>query len=93
LHNSLAQQLDIHGLVLLDLRSNAALPKGRFAVDSTTLNLLTRDGVVTVLVIPALEADHYAELHTKVCDVETADELREVVKAACDRWGRTVHFG
>jgi len=62
-------------------------------VDSTTLNLLTRDGAVTVLISPALEADHYAELHEAVRDAETAEEMREVVKAVCDRLGREVHFG
>ena len=62
-------------------------------MDSTTLNLLTRDGMVTVLIVPALEAEHYGELHTAVCDAETAQELRAAVKSACDRWGREVHFG
>jgi hypothetical protein len=62
-------------------------------MDSTTLNLLTRDGVLTVLIVPGLEADHYSELHKAVCEAETPDELRAAVKAACDRWGREVHFG
>jgi len=61
-------------------------------VDSTTLNLLTPDGVLTVLIVPALDTDHYAELHAAVCDAETADDLRSVVTTACERWDRSVHF-
>ena len=62
-------------------------------MDSTPLMLLTRDGVVTVLVAPAMEPDHYCELHEAVSEVDTAEELRLAIKAVCDRWGRTVHFG
>jgi hypothetical protein len=62
-------------------------------MDSTTLDLLTREGVLTVLITPALDDDHYAQLHDAVCDSDTADELRVRVRAACDGWGRTVHFG
>lgn len=61
---------------------------------STTLNLLTRDGVVTVLIVPELNADHYSELYDIACHAsETAEELRVAVKAACARWGLTVSFG
>ena len=49
--------------------------------------------MVTVLIVPQLEIDHYAELHAAVSDAETADDLREAVKAACDRCGREVYFG
>lgn len=59
----------------------------------TTLNLLTRDGAVAVLIVPALDAEHYAELHEIVRHADTADELRAAVPAACDRWDRVVHFG
>jgi hypothetical protein len=62
-------------------------------MDSTTLNLLTRDGIVTVLIMPSLEADDYSELYEIVCDAETADELRASVNRACQGWGRTVNFG
>jgi len=62
-------------------------------MDSTTLNLLTRDGVVTVLIVPSLDSDHYSELYEIVCGVESGDELRAGVRAACDKWGRTVNFG
>jgi hypothetical protein len=61
-------------------------------MDSTTLNLLTRDGVVTVRIVPALESDHYAKLHDAVRDAETAGELRAAVKRLCDEWNRTVSF-
>jgi hypothetical protein len=60
--------------------------------DPTTLNLLTRDGVVTVTIKPPLDSDHYPELHDIVCDAETADELRDGVRMACNRWGREVQF-
>ena len=62
-------------------------------MDSTTLNLLTPDGVLTVLIVPELSTDHYAELHKLVCEIEAADELRAVVRTACERWDRSVHFG
>jgi len=62
-------------------------------MDSTSLSLLTPDGVVTVFISPALDSVHYGELHNAVCEVNTADELRIAVKAVCDRWGRSVQFG
>ena len=62
-------------------------------MDSTTLNLLTRDGIVTVLIVPSLDSDCYSELYDIVCGAETADELRRLVKAACEIWDRTVSFG
>jgi hypothetical protein len=62
-------------------------------MDSTTLNLLTRDGVVTVLIVPSLNSDHYAELYEIVRSIETAAQLRTAVMAACKKSGRTVSFG
>ena len=62
-------------------------------MDSTTLNLLTRDGIVTVLIVPSLGTDHYFELYDIVCGADTADELRRLVQAACQKWERAVNFG
>ena len=45
----------------------------------TTLNLLTRSGVVFVAFKPALSADQYATL-LKICQVaETAEELQNTI--------------
>jgi hypothetical protein len=63
------------------------------SITHTTLNLLTRDGMVAVYIVPGLEPDQYSNLHELVLQAETADDLRAVVKAACDRWGREVQFG
>ena len=62
-------------------------------MESTTLNLHTRDGMVAVLIAPPVDADHYGELYDAICHAATADELRANVKAACLRWDREVHFG
>ena len=62
-------------------------------MDSTTLNLLTRDGIVTVLIVPAIDPDQYGELHDIVHAAETADDLKKSIQEACARWGQTVHFG
>jgi hypothetical protein len=50
--------------------------------------------MVTVLIAPTLDADHYSELYEIACKSdESADELKTAVRIACNRWGRTVHFG
>jgi hypothetical protein len=58
----------------------------------TRLNLLTRDGAVTVEFAPELEPPHYNELFTLASDFETEFDLRSVVAEAANRWGRTVQF-
>jgi hypothetical protein len=63
------------------------------SITCTTLNLLTRDGMVAVFIVPGLEARQYSELHEAVLGAETADELRTAIQAACDRWGHEVSFG
>lgn len=60
--------------------------------DATRLNLLTRDGAVTVEFTPELEQAHYAELFSLASDFETELDLRSLVEAAAKRWGRTVAF-
>jgi len=62
-------------------------------MESTTLNLLTRDGIVTVFIVPALASDDYAAFYDIVRSAETPDELREKLKAASEQWNRTVSFG
>jgi len=63
------------------------------SITHTTLNLLTSEGTVSVFIVPGLEPDQYTELHEFVLQAESADDLRAIVKIACDRWGREVHFG
>ena len=63
------------------------------SITYTTLNLLTSDGMVQVYIVPGLDPDQYSDLHEFVLQAETADDLRAVVKAACDRWGHEVQFG
>jgi hypothetical protein len=62
-------------------------------VESTTLNLLTREGAVTVLIVPALKNEHYAELYEIVCSADTPEDLRAGVEKACEKWNKTVSFG
>ena len=61
-------------------------------MDSTTLELLTKDGILNVSIVPSLDSEHYDELHDVVCESQTTKELRDKLKAACDRWRHTVHF-
>jgi hypothetical protein len=61
-------------------------------MESTCLNLLTRDGAVVVTFWPALEGEHYSELHAAVCDAETADELRGRMLELADKWGNKVEI-
>jgi hypothetical protein len=63
------------------------------SITHTTLNLLTSEGTVTVFIVPGLEPDQYSDLHDLVLEAETADQLRDAIKDACDNWGREVHFG
>jgi hypothetical protein len=63
------------------------------SITHTTLNLLSSEGTVAVFIVPGLNPDQYSELHEIVLKAETADELRAVIKAACDRWRREVSFG
>jgi len=58
--------------------------------DSTILNLLTRDGAVSVEFFPPLDQQHYAELFDIAQDFDSEAIIREMVTAAAKRWGRTV---
>ena len=63
------------------------------SITYTTLNLLTNEGTVAVFIVPGLNPDQYSELHDLFLEAETAAELRDAIKAACDRWRREVSFG
>ncbi len=63
------------------------------SITHTTLNLLTSEGTVAVFIVPGLTPDQYSDLHDLVLQAETADELRDAIKAACGNWRREVHFG
>ena len=53
----------------------------------TGLQLLMRDGAVSVKFHPRLNADQYAELLKFVDHATTRAELRLAVEAAAKRWG------
>jgi hypothetical protein len=61
-------------------------------MDLTRLNLLTRDGAVSVVFEPALEPEHYAILRNIVRDVDTEGELRVAVTKVAAEWNRDVYF-
>ena len=62
-------------------------------MESTTLNLLTRDGTVTVQITPVLDSEHYSELYEIAQhSSDDANQLRAAVSKACNRWGCTVSF-
>jgi hypothetical protein len=58
----------------------------------TTLNLLTRSGVVYMDFQPALSADQYAKLLEIAKEGDTADELRIVVREWADGEGLETEF-
>ena len=58
----------------------------------TTLNLLTRDGVVFLAFRPALTAHQYAELLDLVEHGTTADQMRSAVSQWAERQGLEVSF-
>jgi hypothetical protein len=62
------------------------------SITHTTLNLLTSEGTVAVFIVPGLTPEQYSDLHELVLEAQTAAELRDAITAACDRWGREVHF-
>jgi len=62
-------------------------------MDCTLLNLLIRDGMVTIEFTPALANEHYTQLPIVTKDASTAGEMQEVLEVAADRWFRAVRFG
>jgi len=71
-----------------DLVETAARTGYTVRMDSTRLNLLTRDGAVAVEFSPALEQEHYSELNEIACDAESETELQKAVTAAGERCGQ-----
>ena len=61
-------------------------------MESTRLNLLTRDGALVVIFTPALEPDHYTELHELIQGCDTVAELRKAIVYAASNWEREVIF-
>ena len=57
---------------------------------STELNLLTREGIVSVEFTPPLDQDQYSELYDIARDSETREALVAAVKRAARRWKRKV---
>jgi hypothetical protein len=58
-------------------------------MDSTRLNLLTRDGAVAVVFCPALEDEHYTQFRERVADTRTPQELRDMAISLAGKWGRS----
>jgi hypothetical protein len=61
-------------------------------MDSTHLDLLTRDGKVSVTFWPALESSQYSELVDISSQAETTVELCAAVELAAKAWIREVEF-
>jgi hypothetical protein len=59
-------------------------------MDSTSLNLLTINGVVSVTFTPPLESAQYGELYELTREVETDTELVQALRVAADRWDRKI---
>ena len=62
------------------------------AGDATRLNLLTRDGALSVEFTPALDAEHYTELHGLVRQCANKIELSSTIVQAAQRWDRKVEI-
>jgi hypothetical protein len=60
------------------------------ATNSTTLNLLTREGAICVTFTPGLEPSQYDELHQFSEIIEYQYELEIALKEMGNRWGREV---
>jgi hypothetical protein len=54
---------------------------------STTLNLLTRDGSVTVTFPMELTEEQYAKLYALVVDAQTREELKDRIAMVANEWG------
>lgn len=61
-------------------------------MDSTHLDLLTREGALSVTFTPTLEQEHYAELAQIVGQQADVTELRSDIIQAANRWGRAVEI-
>jgi hypothetical protein len=62
------------------------------ARDITRLNLLTRDGAISVQFTPPLDQVHYTELFEIAREFETETDAKALVIAAAKRWKRKVAF-
>jgi len=68
----------------------AILPAMQPAENMTRLNLLTDEGPIAVLFTPALESAHYSELFRLSKEFASEADMRAIVAAAAERWGRDV---
>ena len=61
------------------------------SVESTSINLLTRNGAVCATFTPALTSEQYDEI-LKVVQVDgnTAEELANLLKKLAAKWQRTL---
>jgi hypothetical protein len=57
-------------------------------MDQTCFRLLARDGAFTVIFVPALSAEQYAELREVVSrDLRSKAEYRQLCQTLAQRWG------
>ncbi len=54
---------------------------------STTLNLLTRDGAISVTFPGYLTGEQYAKLYECVVECDTKQALRECIAMVANEWG------
>lgn len=66
---------------------NSLAPHSAASMQSTTLNLLTRDGAVTVTYEAELSEPQYAKLYECVQEAQTRQELKECIAMAANEWG------
>lgn len=62
----------------------------RMAAQSTTLNLLTRDGGIRVTFTPALEPSQYDQLLDVSTKSDDAPHLTHLLSTLAHAWGRMV---
>ena len=55
--------------------------------ETTTLNLLTREGAVTVTYAAKLTEAQYARLHECVIECDTKQQLRDLIAIVANEWG------
>jgi hypothetical protein len=60
--------------------------------DVTRLNLLTREGALSIEFRPALNPIQYDELHALVDELDSIEVAKALITDAAKRWEREVEF-
>ena len=61
-------------------------------MESTHLDLLTRNGSIAVTFTPPIDQEHYTELNSLVRQCDDERELKSAIIQAAYRWGRSVEI-